>query len=606
MKLSELKIKNFRMYQEERVFNFYDFTSIIGANNCGKSTLLRAIEIFLNQDKPTDSDWSKGFEKEEIVISGIFTDIQDWERDVSGVAGIIQNDQIQLRVRYDIGTKKANYEAYLEIESFDGIDFNCNWKDVSKEISDELKELGINSAADWKTTANKERIKQLLRDRRPEIVSKLDAQWTSENISIDAALKQALPRVEIIPAVRDASDDAKPQAKTTFGKLLNSIIMPAIQKTPEYEELNVAVKKLSKILRSKKEEETAIPEISKMVEDITNRMTDLVDIKAILDLGNPETEKIIGASAVLRLDDGIETDISYQGHGVQRALIFSLIELIANQNNIVKKEEKDQIRATIILYEEPELFLHPHLMRRLKDSLIKISQKHAWQVVISTHSPFLINVVDNPKSLILTRKVTEMTPIIHQLTEDPFTDESKVALRAALDFHPTVAEAFFAKKVVLVEGDTEMAVFKHSNEIYLKFGISHDNFYNTTVVSCGGKWTIPAIALYLNKLAIPYRVIHDCDAKGRTQAELDAIELNIDPYKANKKILDIVSQENLYVVDDTFEDLLWERVDGAKISSKDKPFKSWLKIKEIGDKDEKYINENYAKLKYLFEFVYNW
>jgi predicted ATP-dependent endonuclease of OLD family len=604
MKLSKITIKNFRAIQEEMTIDIYDFTSLIGANNCGKSTILKAIELFLNQDKPVDSDWCKTC-TENIEITGIFTDIQDWERDVPGVAGIIQNNEIKLRATYDKDTKKPSYEAYIQVEIIDQLNISDNFTSIGTEYREILRNIGITSATDWRGIANKERFKQHLREYYPDKITLSTADWTSENISIDAALKQAIPHVEVIPAVRDASEETKPQAKTTFGKLLNAIILPAIQNTPEYYELKESVRKLSARLRVNGEN-GAPQEISKVIEDLTARMSELVNIKAILDIAEPDTEKFLGSNAILKLDDGIETEISYQGHGAQRALIFSLIDIIANQSNQINNGDTINIRATIILFEEPELFLHPHLMKRLKDSLIRISEKHAWQVIISTHSPFLIDIIKNPKSLVLLRKIDGTnSPNISQLREDPFTAISKEALRAALDFHPTVTEAFFAKRVVLVEGDTEIAVLKHTDNVYIKYGIDSTKYFDTTVVSCGGKWTIPAISSVMSKLGIPFRIIHDRDAKGRTADELRDIVYPIDPYKANEKILESVENQNqIYIVDDTFEDLLWVRNSEGNISPKDKPFKSWKHISEV-IQTESFVTD-YPKLKELYLFAFDW
>ena len=605
MKLSQIKIKNFRTFQEEKSIDVYDFTSLIGANNCGKSTILKAIELFLNQEKPIDSDWCKTCTG-NIEITATFSDIQEWERDLPGVAGIIQENEIKLRATYDRETKRPKYEAFIQNEIIDDINVNDKFSAISTEYKEILRNIEITSAAEWNTTANKERFKQHLRDNYPDKIRFETADWTSENISIDAALKQAIPHVEIIPAVRDASEETKPQAKTTFGKLLNTIILPAIQSTQEFADLRESVARLSAKLRANAEEGTP-QAISNIIEDITERMSELVNIKAILDISEPDTEKFLGSNAILKLDDGTETEISYQGHGAQRALIFSLIDIIANQSNQITRDgETIHTRATILLFEEPELYLHPHLMKRLKESLIKISQKNSWQVIISTHSPFLIDIIENPKSLVLLRKIEGiLEPYVSQLEEIPFNDESKEALRAALDFHPTVTEAFFAQRVILVEGDTEVAVLKHTKKVYSKYGIDSKKYYDTTVVSCGGKWTIPAIATVMSKLNIPYRIIHDKDAKGRTDEELVAITYSIDPYRANQKIQESIGDPTkIFVVDDTFEDILWERGHDEQVSSKDKPYKSWKRINEIVD-TESFVTD-FPILKQLYEFAFNW
>ncbi|AXR60574.1 ATP-dependent nuclease [Leptospira mayottensis] len=269
----------------------------------------------------------------------------------------------------------------------------------------------------------------------------------------------------------------------------------------------------------------------------------------------------LSSNAFLRINDGTETKISYQGHGIQRALVFSLIEVLSKQQSVAVRGENVHQRSAVLLFEEPELYLHPHLIRRLKKSLQEITKNGKWQVIVSTHSPFLVEVADNPRSLILFRRNDQNTPpIIAQPKADPFeindsSRDDRVALRAALDFHPTVTESFFAKRVVLVEGDTEVAIFRHSNDIYKVFNIPEENIQGTSIVSCGGKWTIPAIARILVALNVPFRIIHDKDARNLTEPELNSLP-PIHPYNANSRIKDSSNGNPIFVVEDTFEDVI--------------------------------------------------
>ena len=49
MRLKELRLKNFRGYKNETTVDFSDLTVFVGRNDKGKSTVLEAIDIFLNQ-----------------------------------------------------------------------------------------------------------------------------------------------------------------------------------------------------------------------------------------------------------------------------------------------------------------------------------------------------------------------------------------------------------------------------------------------------------------------------------------------------------------------------------------------------------------------------
>jgi predicted ATP-dependent endonuclease of OLD family len=202
-------------------------------------------------------------------------------------------------------------------------------------------------------------------------------------------------------------------------------------------------------------------------------------------------------AATFLIDEEIETSLQYQGSGVQRALAFAMLE----SNASIESEVSGEQRTVIVLYEEPELYIHPHLMRRLKSTLQERSNSPKWQVICSTHSPFLINLADKPESLKLIKRNAGNERQVHEVKSDIFESngeyDERSILRATLDFHPTVCESLFAKRVVIVEGDTEVAVFSMIGELAKKLGVEGSLDKDTTVVSAGGKWTIPALAKVL-------------------------------------------------------------------------------------------------------------
>jgi len=218
----------------------------------------------------------------------------------------------------------------------------------------------------------------------------------------------------------------------------------------------------------------------------------------------------------------------------------------------------------------------------------------------------MIDLAEDPLSLVIFRRENSKTPPkAIQLKTDPFGQDEdskrdREALRAALDFHPTVCEAFFAKRTVLVEGDSEMAVLVRQPELYVKAEVDLGKRQHCTVVSCGGKWTIPPIANLLKQFDIPFRVIHDRDKKGRSDAQL-AETIAIDPYRANARITTFVSTGNVLVVEDTLEDLFWTAEERPK-SSGDKPYRIWKRVKELVTSQEPLR----AEIKSFVQFAFNW
>lgn len=618
MKLRKIKISSFRCL-EQADLTIKNYSSLIGPNNSGKSTIIKAIEHFLNQTSPSLEEFREiaserviylGNEIEkrcfaDIVIEGEFDDIQEWERRTSGVSGIIFDDKIRLKEtisaihipesgKYSISKK---YEAYVKQEIIDGLD-DSKLSDCSSEIQAIIRSMDFNGT-NFKTKANISLIRDKIRDNYPQYYSLGEWEWSSANFGIDAALKQAIPTAVVIPALTSIEEALKNTQNSTFGKLLSKVIMPKVKASSHYNDVTTSFSRLVEQLKS----EDSIDGLRELRAELSDRLSEIIDAKLILSLQEPEYDKIFGGLAELRLDDGKETPVNLQGHGLQRSLIFTLLELVAKYDSLFENEDGRQARSVALLYEEPELFIHPHLMRKLKAVLKNISTYAQWQVIITTHSPFLINVADDPCSLVILKKNQEHKTVLRQLSVDPFDSHEKSRLRAALDYHPTVCEAFFAKRSILVEGDTEVAMFSESSRLVSLFNIASEIHKDTTIVSCGGKWTISAIAKVMRCLQLNFKVIHDTDLK-----ELDPLNPQpnhpLHPFNANLKILESVEDNSLiYLVKDTMEDVLWPQ--GRPGHKNDKPYRAWIRLKEILDEIEEAGNyDNYQELFNIVEFAY--
>jgi predicted ATP-dependent endonuclease of OLD family len=597
MKLKKLSIKNLRGLQNIE-FDNHSLTTLIGKNNCGKSSVLRAIEMLCTGVKPDFEEFYLR-SQDKVEIEGIFDDLKEWERNSPAISGLVYNNQLRLKyvasITAEEGEKKkvdVNYFAYKQNEEING--WQDKWGDLSDEIKAIAEEVEVRTGKDFQSKANKEKVKQRIRDNHTDLVVVGEAQWTDDSISFNNALQQALPKIIIIPAVRDASEESK-YSKTgksgAFGELIKKLILPQIQAEQEYLNIIAAIEALSQKIHG----EEGIAGVKEINAKLSDRLSRLINAKANVKFENPEMESVISSGVGLRIKDGEhDTPIGLQGHGLQRTLIFSLLELVAESEAAIGDENS---RTTIILYEEPELYMHPQMLRKLKSILTTIADSENWQIVCTTHSPVFINVADAPESLVILSRTADGAISLKQLTENPFEESlagmiERDALRAALDFHPTVSEVFFASKVVLVEGDTEMAILKHCDTLLHKCNVNSEKALDCTIVSCGGKWTIPAIARILNRFGIFFKIVHDLDRHGKTDEELNEL-LPIHPYKANARIAMTCAAENLFICTDTLEDL-WE---GSK---SDKPYSAIKKCLSLVETDN--VPERLCE---LIKFVYS-
>jgi len=391
MKLTSIQIKNLRGIDNISI-SIKDFTTLIGQNNTGKSTVLRAIELLCNGISPDIEEFRNREYDHKIEIIGIFEDIQEWERNTPGVSGLISENKISLRYTgsvVDIAKEKTDkeYHTYKREENIQG--WSDKWADLSEEIQALGTPLGIQNGTHFKTSANKERLRQSIRENRADLITEGDYQWTNEGISIAPALQQAIPKAILIPAVRDASDETKASktGKTAFVELINRLIIPTVKGLPPYLTIVTALEELGLQIQNPE----AIADIKIINDKITERLKGLIDVKSKLTLSSPDIDSALIASVGIRIVDGThDTPISLQGHGLQRTLIFALLEIIAERNASIEGQEAH--KGTIILFEEPELYMHPQMLRKLKDLLIEVSNNDNWQVTCSTHSPIMIDV----------------------------------------------------------------------------------------------------------------------------------------------------------------------------------------------------------------------
>ena len=56
MKLRKIAIENYRGINERVELLFNDFNCIVGKNDAGKSTILKAVDAFLNDNAPSQED----------------------------------------------------------------------------------------------------------------------------------------------------------------------------------------------------------------------------------------------------------------------------------------------------------------------------------------------------------------------------------------------------------------------------------------------------------------------------------------------------------------------------------------------------------------------
>jgi putative ATP-dependent endonuclease of OLD family len=604
MKIKKLYIQNFRGIGFAEI-DIESYTTLVGPNNIGKSTILHAIHLLLDNKKPKIEDWPGQAESDEIMeIICDFSELEDWEKKKPAISRLLYGDmlKVKLRAQWNVDKTDYTYDYYVYCNETVYPWADCSFTEAKKDgfCKNLFNQLGITKAQDFKERI--EEIEGYVQANHSDTIQSIE-DWHLKKFA--NSLQQAVPHVMYVPASFKIEDELKATNNSPFSFLFTNKLFPKVKNDLSYKDYINKADNLQKKLKGQADDGAEIEGLGEVLSQVSTKLNQILDFdsKVKLAIGDIDVEPLFMKAATFLIDEEIQTSLQYQGSGVQRALAFAMLE----SNAEIESEVSGEQRTVIVLYEEPELYIHPHLMRRLKNTLQERSSSSKWQVICSTHSPFIINLADKPESLKIIKRDGGNRRVVHQINSGIFNIDGeydeRMMLRATLDFHPSVCESLFAKRVLIVEGDTEVAVFSMIDKLAEKLRIKDSIDRDTTVISAGGKWTIPAICKILNAFEVDYRVIHDSDRNGLSDGELE-LKKPIHPFKANAKIAAIAGKDRVFVIDDTFEHVLWNQDEGEAIKHSDKPFNSWKRVKGFLDNQVDLTEKSISMLQQMVTFAF--
>ena len=326
-------------------------------------------------------------------------------------------------------------------------------------------------------------------------------------------------------------------------------------------------------------------EIAALEDTISEKLSEVISARAKIETTELNLPSVVLPVTVLKIDDGFLTAVSDQGHGLQRTLIITLLQVLNQYSREAREggEETSPIRSVIFGIEEPEIYLHPQMIRKIKDVLFELSIDPNYQVICTTHFPVFLDMADHHRSIVRFDKDNQRNVSVFQVCEDilagPTPEEQRQQLRMITEFDSSVNELFFAKRIVLVEGDTDMAVFQKAVDL-LNLLPNPLQKRDTTFINCRGKSCIILFIKVLNHFKIKYVVVYDIDHRN-------------DP--ENQKIVDEASPESTII---TFDPNL-ERLLGYPPSGNDKPIKAVRKVQELHERNA-FPVEFVTKLKQIY------
>ena len=500
MKLISVKLHNFRGILDQEV-QFQPYSLLVGPNNAGKSTFIDGIRAFYEKDgfkfKPSnDFPFLKTADDESWVE--LKFQLSDAEND--SLADTYKVPEKTLRVRKLFQTK---------IKSADG------------------KNAG-GSIYGYKTDGT-------LSD---------EPFYGAKNVQ-----SGKFGDLIYIPAVSKVDEHTKLTGPSALRDLLTDVMSDFVEGGKAYGEFAKSVDTFaSTILKEKTKDDRSLEGF----QESFNKLLEPWQTKFALRFPPPSAADIIKQMVNWDLLDefhGKAQGVDYYGSGFQRHFIYSLIQLgVQYVGKKATKKTKDFVPSlTLILFEEPEAFLHPPQQEILARSLMAMANKDNWQVICTTHSSHFVSrnadsipaivrmmrsggnveafqISDADWSAIISANkaieaiVAKYPKMQKKLHQDDVQPEME-AVKHFLWLNADRSGIFFANYALLVEGPTEVALI---NKL-IDDGKIKGADCGLQVLDCLGKYNIHRFMNLLGHLGIAHSVIHDDDDNKDEHADLNQL-----------------------------------------------------------------------------------
>lgn len=592
MRICKFEICNFKGIKNAS-FEWEDIVVLIGENNCGKSTVLQALQCFLSGSQLKDLAYFRENLCDldhAVELTAHFCDLSEIEQQAGAVRGRMAGDKWILKKRFWCDKQGDNelswkelYFSYSREERFlNWPETDTSWANFPEEYQPLIRQLP--GRGPKPNNQARDQLRQLIRESFPQLLEMGEPTWGANpggggNWKSNA--NSIIPRFVYVKAVHDATDESISKEASSYGKIVSLIIEKKLLQRQEFIDLKDKIEVVLNLFNPNPDHpELQAEEIRDLQNRINIRLREIISASVSIKTSSVEVESMLLPSTYLVLKDrpdALETPPAHQGHGLQRTLVMALLQILA-ELQIEPIDEAERIqhaipqRAVVLAVEEPELYMHPQMERKMRDVLYRLARQPSFQVICTTHSPIFLDVSRSHKSIVRGVKGADREVRFFQAAGEIFGEPDIRGERARINlmanFHPTINEVFFAKRVVLLEEYSSAAAFEKLAELVGLFQRHPHLRYDVSLIDCHGKQNIPLFQRVLNHFAIPYTVVHDEDqgnpAEERPNARI--AELLNGPNGSNLRYL--ISPTNL-------EGLLSYRAD------KDRVYRALKRVEEL-------------------------
>jgi len=208
-------------------------------------------------------------------------------------------------------------------------------------------------------------------------------------------------------------------------------------------------------------------QLRKLAKDHTKGLTEVLgqlSEKYEIELSPPDSFTSRRMPLVINLrDKNVEVPLMDWGSGTQNRTHILMTILRANR---IKTTALDDEKITpFVVIEEPESFLHPSAQAEFGKLLRRLSSEFGIQIIVTTHSPYMLNQKEPAANILLNRNVkrnklfeTVVVPTTGEEWMAPFADHLGVGADEFRDLRPMFSTD--QSRVLLVEGPIDQEYFE--------------------------------------------------------------------------------------------------------------------------------------------------
>ncbi|MFP4387182.1 MAG: AAA family ATPase [Alphaproteobacteria bacterium] len=384
MKISQVKIKNFRAYRDEQIVDFNDLTVFVGKNDVGKSSILEALDIFFNEGKGTIKIDKEDINKQnsesgqtDILISVVFEDLPD-------SIIIDSTNQTSLTDEYLLTS-----EGKLEITKV--------YPNAGKEKvyirahhpkKSECADLLLKKQADLKKIIENNEI--ACEDKTRNAVMRR-AIWSHYQDDLDLDL------VEI--------DASKEDAKNIWNQLKNYLPLYSLFQSDRknsdgdsevQDPMKLAVSEIFKDSEINQTLDEIASKVNEKLSEIANRTCEKLremnpEIADSLNPVIPATEDLKWGDVFKNVSIAGDDDIplNKRGSGVKRLILLNFFRA-----EVERRKSERHVPNVVYAVEEPETSQHPDHQKKLIEAFISLSNTQNTQILMTTHSPAIVKMLE--------------------------------------------------------------------------------------------------------------------------------------------------------------------------------------------------------------------